>query len=179
MQRAMFFDFPDDRNTAYLDQQFMFGSSLLVAPVFCKDTEETSIYLPEGEWTSLWDSSYVINGPRWIKRKVPYDEVPVFVRENTMLVLGQPGMRQPDYDYVVKPYVRVYGLKEEGMTATFDVPSGRGTGRSASLKATRLGGKMKVEVVEGSLEGVWSLTAIAGGETWGPSFFKGSAGTVG
>lgn len=168
MQRAMFIDFPDDRNTAYLDQQYMFGSSLLVAPVFCKDTEETQFYLPEGAWTSFWDRSDVIVGPKWVKRKVPYDEIPVFVKENTILALGPSGMGRPDYDYMSNLQVRVYGLKDDGMIASLNIPSGKGPESAALLTAKAEEGKLTIEVSDGKLSGPWSVAVIRDGHIVGP-----------
>ena len=46
MMRAMFLDFADDTNTYNLDQQYMFGHSLLVAPVMNEgETEKLFICL--------------------------------------------------------------------------------------------------------------------------------------
>lgn len=178
IQRAMFFDFPDDRNTAYLDQQFMFGSSLLVAPVFVEDSEETEFYLPKGTWTSFWDASDVITGPAWVRRKVAYDDIPVFVKENTILPLGKSGLGRPDYDYTSELEVRVYGLAEEGTSARAELPSGKGAGKAAVLTATNKGGKVSVDVSGGSLKGSWSLSVIREGKTVGPSTQQGASGVV-
>lgn len=43
----MVLEFTDDRNTAYLDKQYMMGDSLLVAPIF-NDKSIAQFYLPEG-----------------------------------------------------------------------------------------------------------------------------------
>jgi alpha-D-xyloside xylohydrolase len=48
----MFLEFPDYPACAYLDQQYVLGSDLLVAPVFSEDNKVT-YYLPEGEWTQV------------------------------------------------------------------------------------------------------------------------------
>ncbi|KAF8321222.1 hypothetical protein DL93DRAFT_1618913 [Clavulina sp. PMI_390] len=164
IQRAMFIDFPEDRNTAYLDRQFMFGSSLLVAPVFALDTEETEFYIPSGIWTSFWDPQDFVCGPVWVRRKVAYDDLPVFVKEDSILPLGKAGMGRPDYDYTDEIEVRVYGLQKEGLSATVEVPSGKGAEQAAKLVVVNKGGKVELEVSEGSLGGSWSMKLIQSGQ---------------
>ena len=53
MMRSMVLEFTDDRNTAYLDKQYMMGDSLLVAPIF-NDKSIAQFYLPEGKWTNYF-----------------------------------------------------------------------------------------------------------------------------
>ena len=62
LMRAMFLEFIEDRTTHYLDQQFMLGPSLLVAPSFVPDTEITEYYLPAGRWTSFYHPQRVVQG---------------------------------------------------------------------------------------------------------------------
>lgn len=157
----------------------MFGSSLLVAPVFAEDTEETQFYLPEGTWTSFWNAEDVITGPKWVKRKVAYDDLPVFVKENTILALGKSGLGRPDYDYTSDLEVRVYGLSENGAKATAIIPSGKGTGKAAVLTATNKDGKVSLDVSDGSLTGNWSLTLLRDGKVFGPTTNQGANGVVG
>jgi len=49
MLRALFIEFPDDPGSWLIDNQYMFGSDMLVAPLF-DDQNERDVYLPEGEW---------------------------------------------------------------------------------------------------------------------------------
>lgn len=49
MLRAMFVEFPDDPGAWLLDNQYMFGSSILVAPLF-EEVTSRDVYLPKGEW---------------------------------------------------------------------------------------------------------------------------------
>lgn len=147
----MFFDFPTDRTTYHLDQQFMFGPSLLVAPVFTDDEAPTEFYLPAGTWTSFWDPTDIIEGPKWVSRVVPYDIIPVFVRENTVLVLGPEGVGKPDYEYTKDVEVRVYGLKSEGSSAEAIISTGKGTAKAAVVTASNNGGKVEISVSDGEL----------------------------
>lgn len=118
----MVLEFPSDHATAYLDRQYMLGDSLLVAPVFSET--EVSYYLPAGRWTDLWNGD-VVDGGRWItEENCPLDRIPVFVRPNSVLVLGPKDIKVPDYKFgEVGLEVRGYELTE---TVTVDVPVGLG-----------------------------------------------------
>lgn len=152
----MLLEFPEDRTVYHLEQQYMFGPSLLVAPVFCDDTEETEYYLPDGVWTSFWVPKRTITGPRWVRENVAYDDIPVWVRPGSILCLGRAGVGRPDWDYSKALEVRVDYLAD-GMTAEAVVPTGKGREIASKLKASRQGGKLKVVVVEGALE-EWAVT---------------------
>ncbi|KAG8916114.1 hypothetical protein FRC01_003370 [Tulasnella sp. 417] len=156
-------EFPTDRTTLHLDQQFMLGQSLLVAPVFTTDDRDTEYYIPSGKWTSFWDSSKVVQGPSWVKEKVAYDDLPVLVRDNSLLLVGKSGLGKPDWDYNDGLEARVYELSE-GACVEAVVPGGKGTEKAAKLRAERKDGKVIVKVVEGSLKG-WSATLLAQGSS--------------
>jgi alpha-D-xyloside xylohydrolase len=49
MLRPLFFEFPEDAGSWLVDDQYMFGSDLLVAPMITAD-ETRSVYLPPGSW---------------------------------------------------------------------------------------------------------------------------------
>jgi len=132
VMRATFLEFPEDRTTYQLDQQYMLGSSLLVAPVFGNATYEHEYYLPAGKWTSFWDDSRVVEGPRWVREKVPYDEVPVWVREGSVLVLGPKGAAKPDYDYLESGTIKVY----DGPFDKLEVVIPRGKGKEVASTVT-------------------------------------------
>jgi alpha-D-xyloside xylohydrolase len=86
--RAMCLEFPEDPTSWYLDRQFMLGSSVLVAPVFTENGN-VQFYLPEGKWTSWWDDSKFIDGPRWVRETHGFNSLPVYVREGTVMPLGR------------------------------------------------------------------------------------------
>ncbi|TVY47709.1 Alpha-xylosidase [Lachnellula occidentalis] len=95
--RAMCLEFPDDPTSWYLDRQFMFGDSLLVAPIF-QESGEVEFYLPKGRWTSFF-SGETKKGPGWFKETHKFDTLPLYVRENSILVLGKSGETRTVYDY--------------------------------------------------------------------------------
>ena len=66
-----------DENVWNIEDEFMLGNMLLVAPVLNSDNSR-SIYLPEGNWTNLWTGEEYTGG-RTLACRVPDDEIPVFV----------------------------------------------------------------------------------------------------
>jgi alpha-glucosidase (family GH31 glycosyl hydrolase) len=125
------------------------GSSLLVTPVFVPLGEEHEYYLPAGKWTNFWNSTRIIQGPIWVKEHVPINEIPVWVREGSVLLLGPAGIGKPDYDYTQNLEVRVYGFDAAGKESVeVDVPSGKGV---EVVGKVRVGKGGKVEVVEGQV----------------------------
>ncbi|KAI0060882.1 hypothetical protein BV25DRAFT_1806732 [Artomyces pyxidatus] len=151
LQRAMFVEFPADRNTHTLDRQYMLGPALLVAPVFVPEGEETEYYLPAGRWTSFFNPQRVVAGPVWVKEVVPLDEIPVWVRPGSVLVLGPAGMGRPDYALDSALDVQVYEIAD-GETVRADVPLGKGDAIAATLQAQREGDEVAVTIVAGSAD---------------------------
>ncbi|MDO4338659.1 MAG: alpha-xylosidase [Eubacteriales bacterium] len=115
MMRSMVLEFTQDPNCAYLDKQYMFGDSLLVAPIFNEDSKAV-YYLPEGIWTHYLTGE-VKEGGRWYQEDCGYLCIPVFAKENSLIAVGNRGDR-PDYDYAQDVVMKAYALTEGKMTET-------------------------------------------------------------
>jgi alpha-D-xyloside xylohydrolase len=105
MMRAMWLEFPDDRTCLHLDQQYMFGPSLLVAPVFSA-AGAIEFYLPAGHWTSLLTGEELV-GPQWVREQHGFDTLPLYVRGGTTIAFGRDDTF--DYDYDQPGRVVVFG----------------------------------------------------------------------
>jgi alpha-D-xyloside xylohydrolase len=81
LMRPMLVEFPEDRTTWFLDQQYMFGPDLLVAPVFT-ESGEVEFYLPAGKWKNYFTHE-VINGGKWLKESHGFDSLPLYIREDS------------------------------------------------------------------------------------------------
>ena len=80
VMRPMFFDFYGDPVCYELDDQYMFGSDILFAPILNQGQTVRSVYLPEGEWVRTSDKS-VHNGGGRIDCTAEIDEFIAFVRK--------------------------------------------------------------------------------------------------
>ena len=96
MMRPMFVEFPEDRACEPLDKQYMMGDSLLVAPIF-KESGEVEYYLPEGKWFNIL-TNQVVEGGKWQKETHDYFSMPLLVRPNAILAVGNCDTK-PDYEF--------------------------------------------------------------------------------
>ncbi len=144
MMRPMNLMYPDDPACVALDRQYMLGDSLLVAPVFRKDGK-VNYYLPEGKWTHLLDGR-VQQGGKWLEDTCTFMEMPIWVKENTVLPLGK-NEEKPDYDYVQDVELQLYQLQED-VPVTITIPDTKGD-KAATFTVTLHEGKPVVETDSG------------------------------
>ena len=103
MMRALVMDFPNDKKVWDINNEYMFGNSILVCPVtdslyttrvagvvsadFSKSKTKT-VYLPTNtEWIDFWTGNK-IKGGQTIEKEVPIDIMPLFVKAGSILPLG-------------------------------------------------------------------------------------------
>lgn len=82
-KRPLFYDFPNDAEAWTVEDQFMFGPDLLVAPVLYEGERTRRVYLPAG---AAWKDAYnktSYKGGSWIDCNSPLETIPVFVKEET------------------------------------------------------------------------------------------------
>ncbi|MER5935774.1 glycoside hydrolase family 31 protein [Streptomyces sp. NPDC001928] len=79
--RPLFFDFPADEGAWDVDDQFMLGPDVLVAPVYKAGARTRRVYLPSGaRWLDPVTGS-VVEGGTTLDADAPLERIPVFVRE--------------------------------------------------------------------------------------------------
>jgi alpha-glucosidase (family GH31 glycosyl hydrolase) len=87
IMRALWMHFPDDPKAVECGDQYLWGPSVLVAPVVEKGATARAIYLPRGAWYDFWTHERVAGG-REISRPVDLETLPLYVREGSILPLG-------------------------------------------------------------------------------------------
>ncbi len=137
--RSMVLEFTEDRNTHTLDKQYMLGDSLLVAPIFNEESKGV-FYLPNGTWTNFFTGE-TKEGGKWYEEAFDYLSIPLFVKENSIIVLGSTDNR-PDYDYEKNPEVKIYAL-QDGKTASTVVYTQKGK-KAIDITASRKGNDITV-----------------------------------
>ena len=81
--RPLFVDFLSDGKVWEVEDQFLLGPDLLVAPVLFEGAVTRRLYLPEGvDWIDAW-SGDVFQGGKWIEVSSPLEKVPVFWRSGS------------------------------------------------------------------------------------------------
>ena len=153
--RPMFLDFPEDRACDTLDRQYMFGDSLLVAPIF-KENGEVQYYLPEGTWYNLITGAEVTGG-KWQKETHDYHSLPLMIRPNTVLALGNNDQK-PDYDYEDGISLLVSAF-DEGAEAKTEIPDLKGE-TVMTVTAKRVGDEIHLHVEGGN--GNYTVKSLSG-----------------
>ena len=99
MMRALVMDFPEDRDALDINDQYMFGKSILVCPVttvmYSKDTKEDfesigsrELYLPSGtEWFDFWTGEK-LKGQQKVKKEAPLDIMPLYIKAGSIIPFG-------------------------------------------------------------------------------------------
>ncbi|MDL2310217.1 glycoside hydrolase family 31 protein [Parabacteroides sp. OttesenSCG-928-B22] len=107
MMRSLVMDFKNDKKAWDINDQFMFGKSLLVCPVvnpmYTQETgsgrnvvrttdysnaKSRSVYLPEGtQWYDFWTNEK-LQGGQTIEREAPIEIIPLYVKAGTILPIG-------------------------------------------------------------------------------------------
>lgn len=85
LMRALFLEYPNDKETFKLDGQFLFGKELLVAPVVDQGAVTKEVYLPEGEWIDFNNKQNKYKGGQWITVDAPLNTIPVFVKKGSII----------------------------------------------------------------------------------------------
>jgi alpha-glucosidase len=85
--RPLLLNYQDDPNTYNLDDEFMIGNDLLVAPILKPDVTSRLVYLPRGIWYDYW-TNRKFSGGSMVRVDAPLETVPMFVRGGAIIPLG-------------------------------------------------------------------------------------------
>ncbi len=88
IMRPLVYDFAEDANTHDLSFEYMFGDSILVAPITAAiqgSSQRKRIYLPAGTKWINWFTRKEYNGGEWIEEDYNLKTYPVFVREGAVI----------------------------------------------------------------------------------------------
>ncbi len=126
--RALVLDYPDDPNVWKIDNQYMMGDAILCAP-FIDGTSSRDIYFPKGTWYDFNTGKQYAGGKKY-KVNMSLDEIPVFVKDGTILPLASP-VEYITPGTVFDLHCRVYGSPDKSVrlfednSYTFDFEHGQ------------------------------------------------------
>lgn len=89
MMRALFVEYPNDPGSWLLDNQYLFGSDILVAPLF-EPVESRDVYLPEGDWVDYQTGTTYPKG--W--HHIAAGEIPVVMLVKSGAVIPHVNLAQ-------------------------------------------------------------------------------------
>ncbi|NIA29040.1 MAG: hypothetical protein GWP06_03895 [Actinobacteria bacterium] len=93
LMRPLFLHYPDDDRTWSIDDEYLLGDDLLVAP-FVRSGTTREIYFPKGEWVDFW-SGMPYSGGQNYSYIAPLNRIPVFARNASIVPLALNDAMQP------------------------------------------------------------------------------------
>ncbi len=96
LMRPLFFDEPGNAALYDIDDTYLWGGQLLVAPVVDSGQGIRNIYLPKGTWIDFHTDKR-LEGGRWIQVPVYIHDIPVYVRAGSILPMALPVSSTDDY----------------------------------------------------------------------------------
>ena len=128
VQRPLVFDHQYDAAVRDLDDQYLFGRDLLVAPVVAAGVTARQVYLPAGDWYD-WHTGARLSGPGFVIADTPMDRIPLFARGGAVIPMWPEAPPSTDgyHPSVIELHVFVPGAdgawtsllqEDDGVTTT-------------------------------------------------------------
>ncbi len=158
LMRPMFLEFPNDLSVQTNDTEFMFGSSLLVAPKTTEMLDRLSIHQTAGNWFDYWTGERVPGGGDVVVNP-PLDLLPVYVREGS-IIPRQPLVQNVSEKPQGRLELRVYPgpncqgtiYADDGETFAYQ----RGVFQRTTITCAADGSRIEISAPEGSYQPWWS-----------------------
>ncbi len=121
MLRTLFFEYPNDPTSWTIDDQYMFGSNLLVAPMF-DDAPSRKIYLPPGAWID-YQTGKVYQGAQW--HQISPGQIPVvlLVKDHSVLPHIKVAQSTSEMDWS-NVELRIFSTDNRPVSGVFALPQG-------------------------------------------------------
>lgn len=88
MMRGLVMDFPGDARVRTIADQYMFGPSILVNPVYEYGVTSRKVYLPATTaWYDFYSGEY-LKGGQTLDAPAPYERMPLYIRAGSILPIG-------------------------------------------------------------------------------------------
>ncbi len=84
VQRPLIFDHQQEHAARNLDDQYLFGPDLLVAPVLQPGTTARQVYVPSGAWYD-WHTDDLVSGPCYVRAEVTMEHIPLYARGGAVI----------------------------------------------------------------------------------------------
>lgn len=148
--RPLFLEFPEDPTSWRVDDAFLYGPDILVAPLF-EEVRERDVYLPPGEWVDL-QSGELHAGGRWLKLKAGAVPAVILGRGGALLPTASPASHTGAMDFTA---IELWALGStdtaRGLWAATDAANAqtlevKARGGSLSLDSDPSGGRVRFTV---------------------------------
>jgi len=113
VQRPLVFDHQYDATVRDLDDQYLLGRDLLVAPVYEPGATARQVYLPEGNWYD-WHTGERHDGGRWLLAETPMDRIPLYARGGAVIPMWPEAPASTDGHHPEAIELHVFAPGEDG-----------------------------------------------------------------
>lgn len=120
VMRALIFEYPDEPDFTNKWDQYLFGPSILVAPVTEANVTSRSVDLPPGRWIDYNNKDTAYAGPSTITSAAPKDIIPLYVKEGAVIVRGDVFKGNNNWTPNWAPKLRIECFPARGIDQTFD-----------------------------------------------------------
>ena len=157
IMRALVMDFNGDKQVENVGDQYMFGPSLMVAPVYQYKARSREVYFPAANgWYDLYSGKYTEGGQK-ISVDAPYERMPLFAKEGSIVPFG------PEIQYASEKQADVITLyvytgknaeftlyEDEGINYNYE----KGSFSTIQFKYDETSGKLTIGDATGSFDGM-------------------------
>ncbi|KAK3103579.1 hypothetical protein FSP39_020324 [Pinctada imbricata] len=81
--RPIWWNDPLDSEALKIEDEFLIGDDILVAPVLCEGVTSRKVYFPDGLW-SFENGEKFIEGNTWIEIPIRSHDIPIFTKKNVV-----------------------------------------------------------------------------------------------
>jgi alpha-D-xyloside xylohydrolase len=157
IMRAMVIDFAADSKVNNIGDQYMFGPSVLVAPVYQYKARTREVYFPATNgWYDLYSGKYTEGGQK-VNVEAPYERMPLFVKEGSIVPFG-PEIQYASEKQADEITLYVYTGKDAEFTLYEDEDVNynyeKGAFNTIPLKYNEQSGKLTIGDASGSFDGM-------------------------
>ena len=112
--RPLFFEFPNDKLSYDISNQYMLGEALLIVPITEKGQKMVKVYLPEdANWYNFWTNDKY-DGGQWIEMETNLETIPIFVKAGSLIPMVE-AVNSTDYYSSDKLDIKYYASNDEGL----------------------------------------------------------------
>ena len=107
VMRSLILAYPDDASLSDTWNEYLYGDSILVAPVTTAKAESREVYLPGGRWLNYNDRKTVYDGRKAVTVAAPLGTLPLFVRDGAIIPRGDIVKLNNNWDANWSPKLRI------------------------------------------------------------------------
>jgi alpha-D-xyloside xylohydrolase len=151
MLRALFIEYPDDPGSWQVEDEYLFGLDLLVAPLLEEKTTGRNVYLPPGAWID-YQTGKAYQGGKWHQIAAGVIPIVLLVKDHSVIPHIELAQSTADMNWN-NIELRVFSTDQSPAAGLFALPNGNlqslkldGTDKGFVLKSDPLQGKVKWQI---------------------------------